>query len=87
MSLPISDLLTPEPGGTDYTWAGPLHECPCGCDLFHILAKFEDGQVVFYFTDAICSSCSSTLRAPTEIDEESNHDRWHDPDSGPGDRA
>lgn len=70
MTLPITDLLTPEPGGTDYMWAGPVHECPCGCDLFHILAKFEDGVVAFYFTDAICSSCGSILRAPTEIDEE-----------------
>lgn len=65
----IRELFTPENHGADLTWAGPLHECLCGCDLFHIMARFESGQVAQYFTDAVCTACGSWLVAPTEIDE------------------
>lgn len=66
---PILDLFRIEPNGQDLRWVGPVHECPlCEFNLFHVLAKFEDGQVVFYFTDAICSRCGSAVKAPTPLD-------------------
>lgn len=66
---PITELFKIEPGGQDLRWVGPVHECPmCEFDLFHILAKFDQGVVSFYFTDAICSRCGSTIKAPTPED-------------------
>lgn len=66
---PVLDLFRLEPGGQDLRWVGPVHECPlCEFNLFHVLAKFEEGEVVFYFTDAVCSKCGSTIKAPTPLD-------------------
>lgn len=65
----VLELFRIEPGGQDLRWVGPVHQCPlCEFDLFHILAKFEDGVVVFYFTDAVCTRCGSTIKAPTPLD-------------------
>lgn len=65
----VLELFEVEPNGQDLRWVGPVHECPlCEFNLFHILAKFEDGEVVFYFTDAVCSRCGSAIKAPTPLD-------------------
>lgn len=66
---PVTDLFAVEPGGQDLRWVGPVHSCPlCEFDLFHILARFSEGAVAFYFTDAICAKCGSTIKAPTPED-------------------
>lgn len=66
---PWSELFeTLESDAPDYRWAGPTHECLCGGDLFAVAARFYEGKVAFYFTDARCLTCGSHLRAPTEAD-------------------
>jgi len=66
----ITELFNVEPGGSDYLFMGPMHACICGCNVFHILASFGEGEIVQYFTEAKCASCGSIVRAPTQIDEE-----------------
>jgi hypothetical protein len=53
----------------DLLWAGPTHTCLCGNNVFLLLAWFEEHKVAGYFTEAVCSSCWSVVRAPTEADE------------------
>jgi DNA-directed RNA polymerase subunit RPC12/RpoP len=66
---PITDLFRIEEGGQDLRWVGPVHECPyCEFDLFHVLAKFSEGEVAFYFLDAVCARCGSTIKIPTPED-------------------
>lgn len=67
---PISALFEIEPGGADYLWAGPTHECVCGNNVFHLLVWFEDKEVAGYFTEMICAFCGSIQRAPTLADEQ-----------------
>lgn len=67
----ITELFKVEPGGSDYMFMGPLSRCICGCNVFHILASFDDdGEIAQYFTEAKCASCGSLLRAPTPVDNE-----------------
>jgi hypothetical protein len=69
MTRPITDLFAVQQDGQDLRWLGPVHECPlCECDVFHILARFDEGEVAFYFLDAICAGCGSTLKAPCPED-------------------
>lgn len=69
MTRPITDLFEIEEGGQDLRWVGPVHVCPlCECDLFQVLARFEDGLPVFYFLDGICASCGSTIKVPCPED-------------------
>jgi len=66
---PITELFAVEMSGQDFRWLGPVHECPyCEFDLFHILAKFCEGAVGFYFLDAICAKCGSIVKVPTPED-------------------
>jgi hypothetical protein len=66
---PVTDLFAIEPGGLDYRWLGPVHECPnCEFDLFHLLAKFDEGEVAFYFLDGVCAKCGCTVKLPTPLD-------------------
>lgn len=66
---PAIELFNTQPNGQDLRWVGPVHQCPlCEFDLFHVLAKFEDGEVVFYFTDGMCSRCGSIIKVPTPED-------------------
>lgn len=67
---PISALFEIQPGGADYLWAGPTHECVCGNNVFHLLVWFEDREVAGYFTEMICAFCGSMQRAPTLADEQ-----------------
>lgn len=66
---PVLELFKVEPNGQDLRWVGPVHQCPlCEFDLFHILAKFDDGAVAFYFLDALCGKCGSIVKVPTPED-------------------
>ena len=66
---PIYTLFEIEPSGADLRDWGPIHQCICGCDLFHVLMRFEDKKPAFYFTEMLCASCGALAKAPTEIDE------------------
>lgn len=75
----ITELIREVPKGTDYQFVGPTHECPCGTDLFIVLATFEDGEISTYFTDALCALCGSDLRLPTlELVEVMERDSLND---------
>ena len=50
--------------GADYRDIGATHVCPCGCDMFNLICKFEDGEVAFYLRETRCTSCGSLLLAP-----------------------
>lgn len=67
---PISALFEIQPGGADYLWAGPTHECVCGNNVFHLLVWFEENEVAGYFTEMVCAFCGSLQRAPTLADEQ-----------------
>ena len=64
----VTELFNTEPTGSDYLFMGPMHTCVCGCNVFHILVSFQEGQVASYFTEGKCASCGSFVRVPTEID-------------------
>lgn len=66
---PISALFSIEPGGADYLWAGPQHECVCGNNVFHLLVWFQDREVAGYFTEMVCAFCGAIQRAPTLADD------------------
>lgn len=64
--------LRPTPGrGADYRDLGPTRVCPCGCEFFNVICKFdEDNTIGMYFTDAKCIECDSIIKVVTEIDGE-----------------
>ena len=65
---PMVNLLTdPVKDGPDLRFAGPLHKCVCGCDLWHGLVKFKEGEIAFYFLDVLCAACGAHAIAPTQV--------------------
>lgn len=64
----IELLMTPVPDGPDLRWAGPIHQCLCGSNLFQMVGAFEHGEVSFYLLDALCWSCGAKATLPTAID-------------------
>jgi hypothetical protein len=50
----------------------PTHSCVCGCDLFLMIASFENCELSFYFTDAQCLDCGALVTLPTPVDNEEN---------------
>lgn len=50
----------------------PTHRCICGCELFVMIASFEDCEVSLYFTDAQCLDCGALVTLPTPVDNEEN---------------
>jgi len=75
MSEEIAEHSHPFPSGWEITAdnreLGPTLFCACGGDGFYILAMFdEDRAVAGYFTDALCASCGTLLKAPTQADDE-----------------
>lgn len=66
----IASIFTALPDGPDLTWAGPVHECLCGCGLFALAVTFSSQEIGTYFTDARCCSCGAWLTAPTLADVE-----------------
>lgn len=51
----------------------PTHMCPCGCDLFRILARFEDNDIALWTLDGECYNCGNLLTVPCPADERENH--------------
>ncbi|MHB1098916.1 MAG: hypothetical protein ACYCZR_05105 [Burkholderiales bacterium] len=75
-AYPISSVLTvrewfrSQPTD-DHTGFGPLAVCPCGSDLFLIIASFnEEGAIATYMTAGRCVMCNADVTVITEIDVE-----------------
>ena len=64
----VRRIHTAPPTKDDLRSLGPLHQCACGGQMFHMLAQFEDGLVSQYLLDGLCASCGSIVQLPTEID-------------------
>ena len=62
-------LADPAKDGPDLRFAGPLHKCICGCDLWHGLVKFKEGEIAFYFLDVLCAACGAHAIAPTHSED------------------
>ena len=60
----------PEPFGTDLRGLGPLHVCPCGSQVFSVMASFEDYELVWYFLDATCVNCGNLVVVPCPVDKD-----------------
>ena len=60
----------PDPFGADLRQLGPLHVCSCGCQVFNVLASFEDYELVWYFLDATCVSCGNLVIVPCPVDKD-----------------
>jgi hypothetical protein len=60
----------PEPFGTDLRAFGPVHVCPCGSQVFNVMASFEDYELVWYFLDATCVNCGNLVTVPCPVDAE-----------------
>jgi len=62
-------LHTPnDVSGEDYRFAGPVQECLCGGDMFHIVGSFDsDGEIGMYILDGICWSCGAIVTLPTPM--------------------
>jgi hypothetical protein len=59
----------PEEFGSDLRDIGPVHVCPCGSQVFNIMASFDDYELVWYFLDATCFSCGNLVRVPCPVDD------------------
>ncbi len=64
-----SDAL-PDPFGADLRGLGPVHVCPCGSQVFNVMASFEDYELVWYFLDATCVNCGNLVTVPCPVDAE-----------------
>ena len=69
-SLRRSHNTLPEPFGSDLRQLGPIHVCPCGSQVFNIMASFEDFELVWYFLDATCVNCGNLVTVPCPVDAE-----------------
>jgi hypothetical protein len=59
----------PEAFGSDLRAFGPLHVCPCGSQVFNVMASFEDFELVWYFLDATCVNCGNLVTIPCPVDK------------------
>ena len=65
---PISNLTS------DRTWKDMTVEaCLCGNTTFYIVAKFRDGELAGYFTEAMCFSCNAWYKIPAESDKSDDY--------------
>ena len=60
----------PEPFGADLRGLGPLHVCPCGSQVFNIMASFEDYELTWYFLDGTCVNCGNLVVVPCPVDKD-----------------
>ena len=60
----------PEAFGSDLRGFGPLHVCPCGSQVFSVMAAFEDYELSWYFLDATCVSCGNLVTVPCPVDKD-----------------
>lgn len=51
-----------------------LHECPCGSNMWRIVAVFDDYELATYFTDAECVFCGTRAKVPTPLDRPGSFD-------------
>ena len=65
----------PERFGTDLRELGPIHVCPCGSQVFSIMASFEDYELSWYFLDATCVNCGNLVTAPCPVDKDAQTNR------------
>ena len=65
---PYDGLLTPS--GTDLRDLGPVHVCPCGSQVFNVMASFDDYELVWYFLDATCVNCGNLVKVPCPVDRD-----------------
>ena len=55
---------------SDRLWADTTMEvCLCGNDTFYIVAKFRDGDISGWFTNALCANCNIWCRVPSPVDK------------------
>jgi hypothetical protein len=60
----------PDKFGTDLRGVGPVHVCPCGSQVFNVMASFEDYELVWYFLDATCVNCGNLVVVPCPVDKD-----------------
>lgn len=58
----------PEAFGSDLRGLGPIHICPCGSQVFNVMASFENYELVWYFLDATCVNCGNLVCVPCPVD-------------------
>jgi len=68
--LPKLRVKIPEKFGTDLRGLGPVHVCPCGSQVFSVMASFEDYELVWYFLDATCVNCGNIVTVPCPVDKD-----------------
>lgn len=62
MQLPLN--------GNDYRGI-PTMVCPCGCDMFIMLAKFDEDRLPGWFAlDGVCAACGALVSLPCPADDE-----------------
>lgn len=54
--------------GTDLRGLGPLHICPCGSQVFNVMASFQNYELIWYFLDGTCVSCGNLVTVPCPVD-------------------
>jgi len=55
--------------GSDLRELGPIHVCPCGSQVFSIMASFEDYELSWYFLDGTCVNCGNLVIVPCPVDK------------------
>lgn len=60
----------PEVTGSDLRGLGPIHVCPCGSQVFSVMASFDDYELVWYFLDGTCVSCGNLVKVPCPPDRD-----------------
>ena len=60
----------PERFGSDLRELGPIHVCPCGSQVFSIMASFEDYELSWYFLDGTCVNCGNLVTVPCPVDKD-----------------
>jgi hypothetical protein len=68
--LPKFRAKLPEKFGTDLRGLGPVHVCPCGSQVFSVMASFEDYEMVWYFLDGTCVNCGNIVTVPCPVDKD-----------------
>jgi hypothetical protein len=68
--LPKFRPKLPDKFGTDLRGVGPIHVCPCGSQVFNVMASFEDYELVWYFLDATCVNCGNLVVVPCPVDKD-----------------
>ena len=62
--------LLPEVTGSDLRDLGPIHVCPCGSQVFSVMASFDDYELSWYFLDGTCVSCGNLVKVPCPVDRD-----------------